>query len=486
MRTTLGLWLLTALLGVLTWAVVNKGLFAATPTVSSVATAEAGVTVIRLIAGNKFDPQEISIPAGTTIQFVNADTRAHTVTADDASFDSGNMKVGDTFNHTFTQPGDVLYYCDFHGGKGHEGMAAVIHVTGEGAIPNATTAPTNASATTAATTPATAPVSTAAATSAASDSTSAVVVVAMLDDRFDPAEITIAPGTTIRWENKGKHKHTITADDGNFDSGQILASGTFEQRFDKVGDLPVYCINHGDVGGIDMAMVIHIKEGASGDSSHVATEEATQSAPVATEEATQAAPPTQIPTVIPTTAPTKAPTLALDASVATAIVPLTGSADDTPNKTPYVTGTLAQMAILKAQSAIVSDALKQGHYEDALSGAEAILNVIDGGAGKDRDTDGTINQPGDGYGLKNYIFSVNENADTVQQVASDPVKAAVVDIQVQGRNALKDMQTLTQQAEALLSAKTLSEARQIDLAGTVSKLDADNAKIGEDAAIFSN
>jgi hypothetical protein len=54
----------------------------------------------------------------------------HTVTADDGSFDSGEMGQGDTYSRTFQQPGSYPYYCTFHGAPGGEGMSGTVIVAG--------------------------------------------------------------------------------------------------------------------------------------------------------------------------------------------------------------------------------------------------------------------------------------------------------------------------------------------------------------------
>jgi plastocyanin len=38
----------------------------------------------------------------------------HTVTADDGSFDSGNLSPDKTFSHTFDQAGTFKYHCSLH------------------------------------------------------------------------------------------------------------------------------------------------------------------------------------------------------------------------------------------------------------------------------------------------------------------------------------------------------------------------------------
>jgi plastocyanin len=80
------------------------------------------------INGFKFEPKELKVKQGTTVQWVNHGTR-HSVDADDGSFKSDILKEGDTFEHTFDKPGTYRYYCRFHGEKGGKDMAGKIVVT---------------------------------------------------------------------------------------------------------------------------------------------------------------------------------------------------------------------------------------------------------------------------------------------------------------------------------------------------------------------
>jgi len=197
-------------------------------------------------------------------------------------------------------------------------------------------------------------------------------------------------------------------------------------------------------------------------------------------------------TVAPTLAPaTSAPAATnaiataqattLDPKVVAALNPLVVSADDTPNKTAYAVGMQSQLAILNTQIALIPTALSQGHIEDAQAAAEAVLNLIQGGAGKDLDADGKINQPGDGYGLQKYVFGVNEATSNLQDATqtSDPLNAAAVAMQSTGRDALKDLQSVSQAAQALIDAKTLVDAQKVGptLISATGKLDADVATI---------
>ena len=61
-----------------------------------------------------FGPSRIEIAAGTTITWTNNDPLAHTITADDRSWDSGEIAPGQTWSHTFTQPGEFAFHCTPH------------------------------------------------------------------------------------------------------------------------------------------------------------------------------------------------------------------------------------------------------------------------------------------------------------------------------------------------------------------------------------
>ncbi len=67
-----------------------------------------------VISDFSFVPDPISITAGDTVTWTNEDGFAHTVTADDDSFDSGNIDGGATFEQTFDEAGEFTYHCNIH------------------------------------------------------------------------------------------------------------------------------------------------------------------------------------------------------------------------------------------------------------------------------------------------------------------------------------------------------------------------------------
>src|SRR5262245_38062691 len=68
------------------------------------------------MAGMAFSPGTITVPVNTTITWKNTDNMAHTVTADDNSFDSGNIGAGSSYSRTFSVAGTYNYHCTLHAG----------------------------------------------------------------------------------------------------------------------------------------------------------------------------------------------------------------------------------------------------------------------------------------------------------------------------------------------------------------------------------
>ncbi len=71
-----------------------------------------------------FAPGTVTVAAGTTVTWTNSDAVVHTITAEDDSFDSGDIDGGDSWSHTFDAPGTYLYYCKPHASQGGDGHYA--------------------------------------------------------------------------------------------------------------------------------------------------------------------------------------------------------------------------------------------------------------------------------------------------------------------------------------------------------------------------
>lgn len=90
----------------------------------------------------------------------------------------------------------------------------------------------------------------------------ATLQVDVMDSYFTPKNITVTEGDTILWTNKGSIMHTVTADNGLFNSGSLLSNQTFSQTFNSVGTYPYYCIPHGSPGGVGMSGTITVNASA--------------------------------------------------------------------------------------------------------------------------------------------------------------------------------------------------------------------------------
>jgi plastocyanin/uncharacterized membrane protein YozB (DUF420 family) len=77
--------------------------------------------------------------------------------------------------------------------------------------------------------------------------------------RFIPSQMTIPSGTTVVWVNDERAKHTASADDGSFDSGDQGLGVSYAHTFEEPGAYPYFCRYHGDIGGIGMAGTIVVE-----------------------------------------------------------------------------------------------------------------------------------------------------------------------------------------------------------------------------------
>jgi plastocyanin len=87
---------------------------ASSTTTSPTATAAAEKTEKVAISNYKFQPDVIEVSAGTKVTFTNSDDTTHTATADDGSFDTGDLDQGDSGSVTLSEPGEFTYYCRYH------------------------------------------------------------------------------------------------------------------------------------------------------------------------------------------------------------------------------------------------------------------------------------------------------------------------------------------------------------------------------------
>jgi len=90
--------------------------------------------------------------------------------------------------------------------------------------------------------------------------------VAIRQFAYAPADITVAKGTVVRWENFDSIEHTVTSQTGPgtlipsgvFESGKLGLGDVFEFRFEEVGVFHYFCLPHGS----SMQGVVRVTPGA--------------------------------------------------------------------------------------------------------------------------------------------------------------------------------------------------------------------------------
>ena len=99
----------------------------ATATTGTTGTTAAGGGEAKAITikGFAFAPTPLVVPKGTEVTITNSDDATHTATADDGSFDTGELNKGDAKPVTLSEEGEIAYHCNIH-----DSMKGVIRVEG--------------------------------------------------------------------------------------------------------------------------------------------------------------------------------------------------------------------------------------------------------------------------------------------------------------------------------------------------------------------
>jgi plastocyanin len=69
------------------------------------------------------------------------------------------------------------------------------------------------------------------------------------DFSFSPAKIVVKKGTKVTWVNKDEAPHTVTANNGAFDSGVLERGDKFTRTFRKAGKFAYHCEIHPEMMG---------------------------------------------------------------------------------------------------------------------------------------------------------------------------------------------------------------------------------------------
>ena len=145
-------------------------------------------------------PNDTPVAAGDTVVWTNRMDMEHTVTADGGEFDSGILGQDKSFSHLFEAAGTIGYHCEIHPKE----MQGKVSVT----------------------------------SSAARTHEIEITTMAF------PADTPVANGDTVVWTNRMSMNHTVTADNGEFDSGVLGKNQSFSQVFTAAGAVGYHCKIH--------------------------------------------------------------------------------------------------------------------------------------------------------------------------------------------------------------------------------------------------
>ena len=73
--------------------------------------------------------------------------------------------------------------------------------------------------------------------------------VTIIDFAFEPASLLVEAGMVVTWTNLGAGAHTVTADDGAFDSGPLAPGTCCSQAFPTPGLVTYHCAVHPQMTG---------------------------------------------------------------------------------------------------------------------------------------------------------------------------------------------------------------------------------------------
>jgi plastocyanin len=174
------------------------------------------------------EPGANQVDAGSTVTFTNRGERPHTITDRAGTFDELVMP-GQSVSITLTIPGNVAFFCKIRAAApgSPRGMDGLIQVQ-----------PTHP----------------------AMVNRIQTVDAARFGAKrgFDPATMTVSAGSTVLMANIGGEPHTLTADNGAFDTGRV-APGAENGRFAGAnatftvadpGTYPFHCSVHPEMRGV--------------------------------------------------------------------------------------------------------------------------------------------------------------------------------------------------------------------------------------------
>ena len=87
---------------------------ATSPAPSASPAPNASPAVVVHMKNFAFVPQSVTIHAGQSVKWINDDSVSHSATANDHSWNSGELDNGQSWTYAFSAAGTYQYFCDDH------------------------------------------------------------------------------------------------------------------------------------------------------------------------------------------------------------------------------------------------------------------------------------------------------------------------------------------------------------------------------------
>jgi plastocyanin len=205
-------------------------------------------------ATGTFQPPALTIAVGDTVNWVAIASGGHTVTSNDNAWPPWTSD----FDFTFTAAGQYPYFCE-----NHFGMTGSITVQTAAATDTPTSTPLPTS------TPASGQLRMLVALAADNGGIGSGDV-AVYQGTFFPKTLEVAAGARVVWHDQAT-QHTVTSDQGLFDSGILGPGQEFAFTFAQPGTYPYHCMLHGAPGGFGHSGTVVVRQRGATTSDRVLT-----------------------------------------------------------------------------------------------------------------------------------------------------------------------------------------------------------------------
>jgi plastocyanin/uncharacterized membrane protein YozB (DUF420 family) len=429
MWTTYGFWILALSFGLATYAVWYVFDSGGVVEVSQVEfdqpeTGEPPAVQRALLQDFAFQPQELTVVAGTTVVWVNQDGAPHNVTFADGSVASDNFRQGEAFEITFEEPGVYPIYCTLHGNptSGMSGAVTVVEASEEN-IAQVESQPTVQIVPPTPTAPPPVPLAPVALVEPSTPEDEVVGLLAFRDNVSPGDSVTLAMvGVDPAPSGSELHAWLTGSDDQASDMGPIEPTDQGSLSFTYTDP------SRQNLMALYDGVQVTLEPAGDVDPTPGQIVYSGQQAPTAFEQ----------------------------------IRLITAAADDTPLNAGYGIGARLQAEELTRHAQYIQLAYDLGSIADAQRHAEHIINILEGEGGefyKDWDGAHGLQNPGDGFGLIPYIENMKAAAlaASMAEDATTAIETHAEHVRIASDSALESALAIREAALGIIEANSIAD-----------------------------